>query len=250
MAIIKCPQCGKEISDQSVQCVHCGYTLNGNHKHCKECGTELTGSESVCPNCGCPVDPTLVGQAPVKKKKHIVRYAVLALALVVVLFGMFEAYQYNKVEAYYQLVDEVHNARNASVDAVNECSALLLDVWKNAIWQTPDPTTDKYTCPDGVFSDDFNDALGNLYADADFCDKLDLIEKQQLELRKLKKQLTTPPKGMEDYNELLIDMIDNHVKISMIILNPTGSYDSISADFNDLFEEDNEIHMELESYNE
>ena len=28
MALIKCPECGKEISDKSKQCIHCGYPLN------------------------------------------------------------------------------------------------------------------------------------------------------------------------------------------------------------------------------
>ena len=28
MALIKCPECGKEISDKSPACIHCGYPLN------------------------------------------------------------------------------------------------------------------------------------------------------------------------------------------------------------------------------
>ena len=27
MALIKCPECGKEISDQSLQCIHCGFPI-------------------------------------------------------------------------------------------------------------------------------------------------------------------------------------------------------------------------------
>lgn len=27
MALIKCPECGKDVSDKSVQCIHCGYPL-------------------------------------------------------------------------------------------------------------------------------------------------------------------------------------------------------------------------------
>ena len=30
MALIKCPECGKEISDASAACIHCGYPLNKN----------------------------------------------------------------------------------------------------------------------------------------------------------------------------------------------------------------------------
>ena len=45
MALIKCPECGKEISDKSDKCIHCGYPLS---KECENqssnfifCGVEL-----------------------------------------------------------------------------------------------------------------------------------------------------------------------------------------------------------------
>lgn len=28
MALIKCPECGKEVSDKAMQCIHCGYPLS------------------------------------------------------------------------------------------------------------------------------------------------------------------------------------------------------------------------------
>ena len=28
MALIKCPECGKEISDKATNCIHCGYPLS------------------------------------------------------------------------------------------------------------------------------------------------------------------------------------------------------------------------------
>lgn len=31
MALIKCPECGKEISDKSTACIHCGYPLAVNN---------------------------------------------------------------------------------------------------------------------------------------------------------------------------------------------------------------------------
>lgn len=30
--LIKCPECGKEISDKSKQCIHCGYPLEKSKK--------------------------------------------------------------------------------------------------------------------------------------------------------------------------------------------------------------------------
>lgn len=30
MALIKCPECGKEVSDKATSCVHCGYPINSS----------------------------------------------------------------------------------------------------------------------------------------------------------------------------------------------------------------------------
>lgn len=39
MALMKCPECGKEISDKSKRCVHCGYVLKNNHYNIIIAGT-------------------------------------------------------------------------------------------------------------------------------------------------------------------------------------------------------------------
>lgn len=44
MALIKCPECGKEISDKSNQCIHCGYPLIiKNEQKIPNCITEIDG---------------------------------------------------------------------------------------------------------------------------------------------------------------------------------------------------------------
>ena len=37
MALIKCPECGKEISDKSKSCIHCGYPLDNLEKESDDC---------------------------------------------------------------------------------------------------------------------------------------------------------------------------------------------------------------------
>lgn len=32
MALIRCPECGKEISDKAPQCIHCGFQINNKIK--------------------------------------------------------------------------------------------------------------------------------------------------------------------------------------------------------------------------
>ena len=60
MAMIKCPECGQEISDKAKKCVHCGEILIPEEKkHCAECGAELEEGMTECTNCGCPVETSL-----------------------------------------------------------------------------------------------------------------------------------------------------------------------------------------------
>lgn len=57
MALIKCSECGKEISDKSKTCIHCGCPVENETKYyCEECGKEILKTDKVCSNCGCPID--------------------------------------------------------------------------------------------------------------------------------------------------------------------------------------------------
>ena len=65
MALINCPNCGKEVSDQAASCIHCGAEIptpkpeevDEGPARCPECGTEIQGDEEACQNCGCPLKP-------------------------------------------------------------------------------------------------------------------------------------------------------------------------------------------------
>lgn len=51
MALIKCPECKKEISDKATQCIHCGSPIE-KKIICSECGKETNKNLKICPNCG------------------------------------------------------------------------------------------------------------------------------------------------------------------------------------------------------
>lgn len=53
MALIKCPECGREVSDKATACPHCGFNI-ANLNHCEECNAIISESEASCPECGCP----------------------------------------------------------------------------------------------------------------------------------------------------------------------------------------------------
>lgn len=50
MALIQCPECGKEISDKAIGCPNCGAVVK--KKFCQHCGESIDTDCVVCPKCG------------------------------------------------------------------------------------------------------------------------------------------------------------------------------------------------------
>ena len=51
MALVTCPECGKDISDSAITCPNCGFDME-KKAICEECGKEKPESSIICPNCG------------------------------------------------------------------------------------------------------------------------------------------------------------------------------------------------------
>lgn len=60
MAIIKCPECGRQISDKAPACPHCGIQIAGKIIKCPQCGEVYFRDQEMCPIChhltGAPSD--------------------------------------------------------------------------------------------------------------------------------------------------------------------------------------------------
>lgn len=50
MAMISCPECGREISDKAASCPNCGAVVG--KKFCQHCGEKIDTDCVVCPKCG------------------------------------------------------------------------------------------------------------------------------------------------------------------------------------------------------
>ena len=50
MAMIKCRECGNEMSDHAKMCPNCG--VENNIMFCPACDKQLSLKASMCPNCG------------------------------------------------------------------------------------------------------------------------------------------------------------------------------------------------------
>lgn len=51
MAIIKCPECGHQISDKAPTCPSCGVEIAGKIIKCPQCGEVYFKDQPMCPNC-------------------------------------------------------------------------------------------------------------------------------------------------------------------------------------------------------
>lgn len=51
MAIIICPECGKEVSDKASTCPHCGISI-AELERCPECNKPIIDNMAPCPHCG------------------------------------------------------------------------------------------------------------------------------------------------------------------------------------------------------
>lgn len=61
MAIIKCPECGHQISDKAPVCPSCGVEIAGKVIKCPNCGEVYFKVQEMCPNCH---RPTYQAQVP------------------------------------------------------------------------------------------------------------------------------------------------------------------------------------------
>ena len=52
MALIKCPECAQQVSDQAHACPHCGFGVADSLIQCPECEHRVSRASDDCPNCG------------------------------------------------------------------------------------------------------------------------------------------------------------------------------------------------------
>lgn len=54
--MIKCPECGHQVSDAALTCPNCGIQIAGKVMKCPDCGEIIFKDQEMCPNCHCPIN--------------------------------------------------------------------------------------------------------------------------------------------------------------------------------------------------
>lgn len=132
MSMIRCPECGQEVSSTSEQCVHCGYKF----RVCPECGKVVSAESKECPSCGYHFEitrPSVSAQEPSNRKQEydnfvdewlaekparklifsrrtttVIRVACIVMVVILVVMAC------NKFSAWGQISDETQKLANAS----------------------------------------------------------------------------------------------------------------------------------------
>lgn len=129
--IIKCPECGHQVSDRAKTCPSCGIDIAGKITRCPDCGEYIFKDDHECPNCHCSinasagvqdVEPEVNSQIyglvpeipeipqpeePKKKRGHKILWSSIVvgfvIALIIVFLGIYfyqKSQQENEMRAY------------------------------------------------------------------------------------------------------------------------------------------------------
>lgn len=214
MALVKCPECGAEVSDAATSCPHCGYPL--------------------------------IAEISPKKRPAFNPKVIVALILVIVVcavsFFAYRASVRNSIrKAYIDNLNDIHIKMYATVILSEELAQLTHDVWLNTIEKKNDLNTNPYTVQDyaegryyytkSEFYNDFNLSLRALAAAPETRAKIEVIRDYYSEISTIFAKLQNPPDDLAPCYTVLNEMYDSFQIIVDCAISPSGSLTTYTATF-------------------
>lgn len=252
MSLIKCSECGREISDKATSCPHCGApvilpsvepgqedaNIAGFEESFENANSQLAGDEATIDE----VDPVAL------KKKKMIKITVAVIAgIAVLIVGIIAYQQYNEKQyvknanAYLESCRLVFNDSGSITDITEH-------VWYNCIWEEDDSETNPYTKDSGgSFYDDFNDALSNLFDSDKYISKVSKIKSNYSDAQSLYNKLGNPPKDMENTWAAIQTLNKTIVSFKNAAIDPQGNYDQYSTRVNKTYNNASDAYDKLES---
>lgn len=222
MALIQCPECGKEISDKALSCPYCGNPM-----------AEQTAGEQAD-----------VVKIPAFKrfltKKNIIIAggiaAIIVIALIVLIVVQNGIKRKEALAAAESSVQEYNSYVKTARDAASnmflagsyayDIGWLVQNVWHDSIFDNKFETdTTKYVRG----TSDFNEAIKNVFKDSEIQTKDKKVTELKSKIDKAMKLLKNPPEELKDFYDSLMDFYDCTNELVTLGLNPTGSYQTYPA---------------------
>lgn len=235
MALVMCPECQKEISDQAAACPYCGFPMA---KKTAEPEKQEPANEASSPSKQESFEKAAT-------KRHgtliaIIAVAVLAIAIVLLVDVMNTTNE--KRAAEQARAEYIENLKTIKSEmfiyglAAEKAGTLIHDVWYNTIYEESDSSTDKYTKQgtySSKFNSDFNTSLGNLFSDESFADTLSSIRSGSRSVSDLYGKLQNPPDDLQGAYNALNDLYDAFQTLTKCATDPSGNLTSYTSTFNE-----------------
>lgn len=269
MALINCPECGKEISDKAPTCPNCGFPLAGSSSAVDAVSAEDVASPVSAPTSDVDQNKSSDTATMQDRMDHlekaakgkngiiiaVIAIAVLVIAAILISNAIKDSRAQKAAEeaaaaeaaARLEYIDNLKTLRSdmlsTGADAEN-VAGLIHDVWYNTIFKEVDPATNKYTIKsksfitdtgrysDSDFNDDFNTSLSALMFDPDIISKLASIETECDEISELYGKMQNPPADLTACYTTLSELYDAFLDLTGCATNPTGNLTSYTQTFN------------------
>ena len=147
--IIKCPECGHQVSNLAETCPSCGIAIAGNIIKCPHCGGTMLANQDICPNClhsvhERPVATEVATKSQIetspaenvqnnveeqKPRSHRVLWTTLVVALVIALSVLFVGYYFYQ---HTQQQNELYAYENAMQSGEPAVLQNFLDIYTTA----------------------------------------------------------------------------------------------------------------------
>lgn len=223
MALIQCPECGKEISDKVTACPHCGYPM------------VETSPQPETPQQVEVTAINLSAKDPNKAKKIIPGIVFVLCAVLAIVIGIHMSKTKAAKDARNTYIDNLTSIRETAMTGAitsEEVCILTHDVWYNTIFEERDFDTNPYTQDaSGSFNEDFNDSIKALYADEDIKAKLSDIQSNRALVDAFMKRLQNPTEEFEDCYDTLDTMYDAYCGLTDLATSPSGSLTSFTESY-------------------
>ena len=224
MALVSCPECGKEISDAAQSCPYCGHPI----------------AQEPQPQDMPPV--------PRKSKRSIIIAAcVLALVAVVGIFVGVQQKQASDRAAYIASLNELRAQTIRGGSVAEKMCNLTKQVWYNTIYEERDSITDKYTRSGGVFHDDFNTSLSLLYAEDNTATVISGLQASRELVDGIMADLQNPPTEFTACYEAADSLYDAYCGLIDLAVSPSGSLKTYSENFSKYDEDLLKYYNKLEA---
>ncbi len=249
MALITCPECQQQISDQATACPNCGYPLQKATASASDPPSPPPFVNSASNGANVSVSDAPIG---VKRPKPlaigIASIVFIVLIAVIAVFVNKSNKEREAMAARTEYIENLHlfatTALSGGADAENACN-LTKSVWYDTIHEEYDAKTAPYTQTNGIFHDDFNTSLSVLYSSSEMTDIVSAIEDNQEEVDGLYKKLLNPTSEFEKCFDEVESIYSIYYKFTNLAVSPSGSLNTYSENFaaydNDFIEHYNKL---------